>query len=382
MALLWHPGAGAAADATRGKYLATAGDCAACHTRAHGPAFAGGEALRSGPNIIYSMNITPDRATGIGGWSADAFYRALHDGISPTHGHLYPAFPYPHFRLVSRADSDDILAYLRTLKPVHASPPPDRVMFPLSIRAGMIAWNALYLGRIAYRPDPTRSAQWNRGALLVRGLEHCGDCHTPRNLLFAEETGRQLHGATVEGWFAPDLTPVPRSGLGDWSAADIVQFLKTGRNSHEWAVGTMREVIADSTSRLSDADVAAIAAYLKSMRRKASVMPAGPPARTMQEGKIVYALRCSACHGDDGRARLYPSLAGNTLVQASNPATVLRVIRHGSQSLQPPQGSPGFSMPGFSTLSNRDIAAVATYIRNAWGNRGSTVRPSDVSSAP
>ena len=361
-----------------GRYLAVAGDCAACHTRAGGRAYSGGRPLRSGPNTIYSMNITPDAETGIGRWTAKEFYRALHDGLSPSHGHLYPAFPFPHFRLLTRSDSDDLFAYLRTLKPVRYRPPPDRIVFPLRIRGLMFFWDALYLQSGRYKPNPEHSVQWNRGAELVHGLGHCGDCHTPRNFLFAEERDRFLQGANVEGWFAPDLTQTPRSGLGGWSASEIAEFLRTGRNSHEWAVGSMREVIADSTGKLSESDVDAIGAYLKSLPSKRASVPAMPRAEDMQAGMTVYVQHCAICHGENGRARDYPSLAGNTLVQATKATTVLRVILDGSQSIAAGPDPVGDSMPAFHGLSDNEVANVATFIRNAWGNAAAPVEASTV----
>jgi mono/diheme cytochrome c family protein len=378
-ALAWAARADDAAEA--GRYLAVVGDCAGCHTNGMQPAYSGGRGFSAGFGLVYSSNITPDRATGIANWSAEQFYRALHRGISPDGRHLYPAFPYPYFTHTSRADTDALFAYLKTLKPVRKATPPDRLMFPFNIRAGMAAWNAMFLDPTPLKSDPTKSARWNRGAYIVNGLGHCGACHTPKNAMFGDRKDAAFTGETIDYWFSANLTGSRRDGLGDWSAADIVQYLKTGRNEHAAAAGSMLEVITTSTSRMRDGDLAAIAEYLKSLPPK-TAPPAKPPPRTqMQRGEAVFVAYCSACHLSlsvtDG-AKDYPPLAGNTLVQGRKPETVLRIVLEGLQSPQTGNAKTGYSMPSFVALSDDHIADVATYIRNTWGNRASPVSKSDV----
>jgi len=354
------------------------GDCVACHTAKHAGAakFAGGYPLHAGLGTVYSSNITPDRETGIGTWTADQFHRAMNSGIAADGHHLYPAFPYAYFTQLDRADTDAIFAYLKTVKPVHYRPPHNQLIFPANIRAGMIAWNLLFLDQKPFHRDSSKSAEWNRGAELVKGIAHCGGCHTPKNFLFADKSGDTLDGYTADGWFAPNLSGNAPDGLGNWSTGDIVQFLKTGRNSHSWVAGAMRPVIVDSTSRMKDADLHAIAVYLKSLPKRPQQTPDAPDKAQMARGQTIFVNRCAVCH--EGDTKDYPSLAKNTLVQSRNPTTVLRIILRGATATGNNGG--GYSMPAFPVLSNKDLAAVATYIRNSWGNKAQPVTAQDVKS--
>lgn len=365
----------------RGRYLVTMGDCAVCHTRpqAGSPKFAGGYPLHATPGTVYSSNITPDKKTGIGSWNADEFYRAMHAGIAADGHHLYPAFPYAYFTKLSRADTDAILAYLKTVKPVSYRPPHNHLIFPANIRAGMVAWNALFLDQKPLKPDTSKSAAWNRGAEIVGGAGHCGACHSPKNFLFADKAGDNLQGNLVDGWFAPNITNTKRDGLGNWTAQEIVQFLKTGRSAHAWAAGSMQQVVEKSTSRMRDPDLNSIATYLKSLPPVAPKPRRTPDVKRMQAGQAVFVERCSACHTRTG-AQGYPTLAGNTLVQSQNPDTVLRIIQQGASTADTENAGGGFSMPAFPVLSDAELADVATYIRNSWGNKAEPVSASDVKS--
>ncbi len=366
----------------RGKYLAILGDCASCHTSKDGASYAGGRGLNSGFGIIYSANITPDRETGIGNWSTDQFYRAMHKGIADDDSHLYPAFPYPYFTHMTRADDDAIYAYLRTIPAVHATPPPNKLPFPLNIRGMMAIWNALYFSEGEYKPDPARSAEWNRGAYIVTGPGHCGGCHTPKNFLMADENERALSGSPIDNWFAADLSGEPRAGLASWTAADIEEYLKSGRNARATASGSMQQVIGLSTSRMEDTDRAAIAAYLKGLPPSAPVkQSSAPDPAAMRAGEAIFVDACSACHLSKGigQPRLFPPLAGGTTVQSRDPATVLHIILQGSYSLATPEKPTPLAMPAFAwKLSDQQIADVATYIRNSWGNQASQVDAADV----
>ncbi len=249
----------------RGRALAIIGDCAGCHTTPRQPAFSGGLAFPTQFGTVYSTNITPDREMGIGGWSEEDFSHAVHDGVAPGGKHLYPAFPYPYFARLSRRDSDDLFAWLRTLKPVRRSPTPNRLIFPFNLRFGLYFWKLLYLDRAPPSLPATASAQWRRGEYLVNGPGHCAACHTPKNLLFGDQTDKALTGGEVDSWFAPDLTGGDSDGLGRWHSSDITAFLTTGDNRLTAAAGSMKEKITSSTSRLYPDDLAAIAAYLKSL---------------------------------------------------------------------------------------------------------------------
>lgn len=366
----------------RGRYLTIAGDCVSCHTRAGGHPFAGGLGLRTPFGVIYSPNITGDRGTGIGGWTADQFFHALHDGIAPGGKHLYPALPYPHFTILSRADADAILAYLKTVPAERYDQPANRLPFPLDLRPAMIAWNAMNFSPRAFRPDPSQPPAWNRGAYLVEGLGHCGACHTPKTALGAEQHDQTYRGAVLDDWLAPDLTGNPRTGLGRWSAADIAAYLKTGRNVHSNAAGPMAEVVSYSTSMLSDGDLAAIATYLKSLKPSPEAASAAPDPAAMKAGGAIFADACTACHlaGGKGQPGMFPPLPGSAMAQQRDPTGLIHLILAGGRTAPTPEHPSFQSMPSFAwKLDDQQVADVATYIRNSWGNRAPPVTADQVS---
>ena len=368
----------------RGKYLVDAGDCKDCHTAEDGKPFAGGRALQTPFGVIYSANITPDRATGIGAWSGDQFYRALHEGIDAGGHRLYPAFPYPYYTHVTRGDVADILAYLQSIAPVSNRPPANDLPFPLNQRTVMHVWNWMYFQDGTFRPDPKKSQQWNRGAYLVEGLGHCGACHTPKNFAGADENSSVLQGGNLQNWFAPNLDPDLRAGLGHWSAADIVEYLKTGRNQFSNATGPMSEVVQYSTSKLTDDDLHAVATYLKDLPKKSQDNDNTKPsvdANVANAGKAIFGDQCAECHGADGAGEptFFPPLKGNNNVQQADPTTAIRVILEGARSVPTKARPTPLSMPAFDwKLSDAQIAAVATYIRSAWGNAASPVTAGQV----
>ena len=389
----------------QGKYLAAAGDCVSCHTRAGGAPFAGGVPLSTPFGVIYSANITPDGASGIGRWSEQAFARAMQEGIGADGTRLYPAFPYPEFTKVSDADLHAIYAYLRTLKAVRYIPPQNSLSFPFRIRALLAGWNFLYLKAGRFVSDPAHSAEWNRGAYLTQGLGHCGGCHTPRTALGGERAELALTGGvyrdeiddeviddkitpmdqwTVRSWSAPNLTPA-RNGLGAWSLTEIAGYLKTGHNARAGAFGPMSKVVGNSTSHLSDADVHAIAVYLKGV--SAVTQSAAPLANAGQRktGEIVYTARCGDCHQPTGLgmprkagadpAKTAPPLAGSPALQAPDPATLINVVLYGAHEAVP-GASSWPRMSGFELsvgLDDEQIAALCSYVRSSWGNQAGAV---------
>jgi mono/diheme cytochrome c family protein len=366
----------------RGRYLAIAGDCVSCHTRVGGQPFAGGLGMKTPFGVIYSPNLTSDNTTGIGGWTADQFYSALHKGVAPGGKYLYPALPYPHFTMIDRADTDAILAFLKTVPAVSYTSPANRLPFPLNIRLAMIGWNAVNFRPHDFTPDPARSASWNRGAYLVEGPGHCGACHTPKDLLGAERGAEALGGATLDNFVAPNLRGDLRTGLGRWSNADIAEYLHTGRNAHSNAAGQMAEVVTYSTSLLPDADLEAIATYLKSLPAIGASEPAPAEQAAMNAGGAVFEDACTACHleGGKGQARMFPPLAGSAAVQQTDASGVIRFILAGART-GPTLSRPSFqSMPSFAwQLSDQEVADVATYVRNSWGNHAAPVQVDKVS---
>jgi mono/diheme cytochrome c family protein len=371
-----------AAQLARGQYLVAAGDCMSCHLRKKGEPFAGGLALNTPFGVIYTANITSDRETGIGAWTGDQFYRAMHDGKGAHGENLYPAFPYPWFRRASRADDDAIFAYLMTTPPVNYTPPKTRLPFPFSIRSSLSAWNLLFLDTHDFQNDPEQSAEWNRGAYLVNSLGHCGACHTPKNSLGADKSKQELHGGKLDNWVAPDLTGNTRIGLGDWSIEDIAEYLGSGRNAHAAAGGAMADVITYSTSLLNDADRRAIAVYLKSQPASPSVTSSPPDPGAMRRGAEIYSDACASCHLEDGlgQSRLFPPLGDDSMLQQTDPTGLMHLILAGTRiGISASRPSP-LSMPSFAwKLSDQEIADVSTFIRNRWGNRANAVSASEVS---
>jgi mono/diheme cytochrome c family protein len=365
----------------RGQALVIAGDCMSCHLRAGGEPLAGGFGLKTPFGVIYSANITSDPDTGIGKWTSDQFYRAMHDGVDDAGTNLYPAFPYPWFRRVSRADDDAILAYLKATPPVRYTPPANELPFPINIRAMVKGWNLFFLKSNEFEADPKQSAEWNRGAYLVEGLGHCGGCHTPKNALAAEKSGQDFQGGNLDNWVAPDLTSNARTGLGDWSTDDIAEYLRTGRNARAGAAGPMAEVVTYSTSLMSEADRIAIAVYLKSRVARPPSTRQLPEDGAMRRGAAIYSDVCASCHLDDGvgQPRFFPPLGGDAVVQQADPGSVARLILAGGRIGTAPSRPSPLTMPSFAwKLTDQEVADVATYVRNSWGNEASAVRADDV----
>jgi mono/diheme cytochrome c family protein len=369
--------------AAKGEYLAQAGDCIACHTNPGGALFAGGRALATPFGTIYSSNITPDPATGIGKWTADDFYKTMHEGRFPDGGLLYPVMPYASYTKVTRADSDAIFAYLRSVPAVNRPNRPNDLQFPYDNRQLILGWRTLYFNEDEYRPDASKSDEWNRGAYLVGGLGHCAMCHSPINSLGGTPESKAFQGGLIpmQNWYAPSLTSNKEAGLGEWSIDQIVGLLRTGV-SHRGAVyGPMAEVTFNSLQYLSDADVRAMAIYLKSLAAdsppgETSHIPSPESSLLMSLGQTVYQAQCAVCHALDGRGMPpdYPPLADNPSIQMESSVNPVRMVLNGGF----PPGTAGnptpYGMPPFAQrLSDNEVAAVVTYIRAAWGNRGAAV---------
>jgi mono/diheme cytochrome c family protein len=373
----------------RGRYLALAGNCAGCHTTRGGQPYAGGLPIETPFGTIHSSNLTSDAKAGIGGWSSAHFWRAMHNGRSKDGRLLYPAFPYPNFTKVTREDSDAIYAYLRTVAPAPAPNLAHRLRFPYDTQAALAVWRAL-----SFKPEPFvanagKPAEWNRGAYLVDGLGHCIACHGARNSLGATETKLGLSGGliAVENWYAPSLTDRHQAGVAGWPTADVVALLKTGTAPGGSVMGPMADVVFRSTQHLSEADLAAMAGYLKDLPDvPRSDEPARTPAPirrdagTMARGGKIYDQRCAYCHGDQGQGATgaYPPLAGNRAVNMSPPTNLIQVVSHGG-FLPSTAGNPRpYGMPPFGqVLDAAEVAAVLTYIRGSWGNDSAPVTQLD-----
>lgn len=363
-----------AADASdlvqRGHYLATIGDCIACHTAPDGGApFAGGRIMSTPVGTLSTPNITPDKATGIGDWSDDEFYRALHDGIGRHSEYLYPAFPFPWFTHVTRGDVLAIKAYLFSLPPAHAPRKPYNMAFPFNIREGLLAWRKLFFRAASDAAAPPQGDTVDRGRYLVEGLGHCGECHNHFNVLGASVWSGKLEGGAIEGWYAPNITPDGKQGVGHWTEDQIVQYLETGETPDKGvAVGPMRETIDDSLKHLKDVDLQAIAAYLKSVKPEETYAHAGPGAFVDRSapGAETYLSHCAFCHGVKGQGLkgAVPALARNGAVLAQGPEDVIRVVLGG---LPAENGLSPMPAVGVS-LSDDEVGNVADYVRNAFGN--------------
>jgi mono/diheme cytochrome c family protein len=373
----------------RGAYLARAGNCAGCHTARGGPPYAGGRGIDTPFGTVYASNLTPDAATGLGGWTASDFWRALHHGRSKDGRLLYPAFPYPNYTQVTRADADAIFAFLRSQPAVAQANRPQALRFPYNTQAALAIWRAAFYKPGVFEADAHQSAEWNRGAYLVRGLGHCEACHAPRNSLGATSGSAELSGGIIaaQRWYAPSLAAASEAGVADWEPHEIVALLKTGRVARAsglvTVMGPMADVVYRSTQHLSDGDLQAIATFLKQLPQTAAASQAATAAdaAVLDRGAVVYKDRCSACHGKQGQgaAPAYPPLAGDRAVTMASPANLVRVVVSGGY-LPATAGNPRpYGMPPFGQeLPDADIAAVTTFVRQSWGNRAGAVSALDV----
>ncbi len=378
----------------RGEYLTRAADCAACHTVPGGQPFAGGLPFKL-PIIgaLYSTNITPDGETGIGNWSDDEFVRALHEGVGKGGKHLYPAFPYTSYALMTRSDVLAIKAYLFSLKPIKYTPLPNTISFPFNQRYLMLFWNALFKPAYRFQPNRDQSADWNRGAYLVEALGHCGDCHTPRNILFGLNNHRKFAGAILQGWKAYNITPDPAWGIGGWSDEQLQGYLSRGHaDGRGSAGGPMAEVVDNSLNFLSDTDIRAMVTYMKSVPSNsdgtddaAAPTPSSqhavnetPSGRTPDRGLQIFEGACSGCHGVDGKGVVsaYASLLGGRTANDPAGTNATQAILNGTHltiaktaGLMPEFGG-GYSDP--------EIAAVVNYLIGRFGKTASALTPDDI----
>ena len=383
----------------QGEYLARAGDCVACHTAKDGKPFAGGLPMETPIGMIYSTNITPD-PTGIGAYSFDDFDKAVRHGIAKNGSTLYPAMPYPSYARVNQADMQALYAYfMQGVKPVAQENKAVDIPWPLSMRWPLAMWRWTFAPAVAdFTPMLGQNPVVSRGAYLVEGLGHCGACHTPRALTLQEKALSATDGSTflsgsapLEGWIAKNLRGDHKDGLGSWSEEQLVQFLKTGRSDRSAVFGGMSDVIVHSMQYMSDADLTAIARYLKTLPAVDSTNtphqydPAVADALwngdDSKRGAAVYIDNCAACHRTDGHGytRVFPALAGNPVLQSDDPTSLIHIVLKGGTLPATHTAPSTFTMPGFDwRLSDQEVADVVNFIRTSWGNKGADVKPGDV----
>ncbi len=365
-----------------GRYQALVADCSGCHTRPGGAYMAGGAPIETPFGALVPPNITPDAETGMGAWTLQEFRDAMTKGIGKGGRHLYPAMPYVYYSKMPTADIDDIYSYLKTVAPAHNKVVANQLPFPFSIRASMIGWNLVNFSPEPFKPDPGKSPDWNRGAYLVQGPGHCAACHSPKTWLGADKAGNYMQGANLQGWFAPNITGNPWIGIGSWTEAEVVAYLKTGTNGRAVASGPMAEAIEASTSQMTEADLGAIAVYLKSLTSPGEApQPVDPKGARMMAGAAIFRDNCSACHGTEGMGAkyLFPALKGNPEVQQADATSMARVVILGDKGVQTAGAVTRPAMPALGwRLTDAQIAEVLTYIGNSWGNAAAPVTDSDV----
>ncbi len=369
----------------QGAYLARAGNCAACHTARGGADYAGGLGIATPFGTVYTSNLTPDAQTGIGRWTPAAFWRAMHHGRSADGRLLVPVFPYTSYTQVSRADSDALFAYLRSIPAVAQPNRPHALAFPYNSQAALAVWRALFFRAAEFVPEPAQSAQWNRGAYLVRGLGHCAACHAQRNVLGASSGALALQGGVIpmQHWYAPSLASHREAGVADWDTQDVVALLKTGTSTRASVMGPMADVVFGSTQYLSEADLQAMAVFLKTLppQTQAPQLAKAPDPTQLSSGAKIYKEHCAQCHGEQGEGArgAYPALAGNRVVTMDSPANLVQTVLHGGFAPATAGNPRPYGMPPFQqTLDGPQIAAVLTYIRRTWGHTASAVSPLEV----
>ena len=369
----------------RGRAVAVAADCVACHTVSGGQPWAGGLVLETPFGRLAAPNITPDRETGIGAYNEEDFRRVLREGIGPGGKRLYPAMPYPAYTAMTDGDIHALWAYMTTLDPVVNAVDVNQLPFPFNVRLSLVGWNLLNFGRAGPVPDRTdRSPQWNRGRYLVDALGHCGTCHSTKNWLGGDRSGAYLKGGALEGWFAPNIGPDVRVGIGAWSREQLVGYLHDGANHQAIASGPMAEAVGNSTSKMPIDDLSAIAAYLlddTNERPVSSARPISAEDPQVQRGAAIYKDTCAACHDDrgEGAAGLFPKLAGHPSLQQADATNLIRVVLLGSRAGATPTRPTAPAMPPLGwRLDDDEAAAVITYVRNTWGNAAPAVTAQQV----
>ena len=368
--------------AARGAALARIGNCAGCHTARDGADYAGGRAIETPFGVVHAANLTPHDATGLGRWTADDLWRALHHGRSRDGRLLYPACPYPNFTLVRREDSDAIHAWLRSLPPVDRAQRPPALRFPYDSAWALAAWRRLYFRPGRFEPDPQRSAAWNHGAYLTEGLAHCRACHVARDAL-GGSTGGGGGRLAGSGWYAPALESRQGASVAHWSLDETVALLRDGRHAGAVASGPMAQVVLNSSSQWADEDLRAVATYLQSLpvSEAPAVAVAPAPAERLARGAAHYERLCADCHGKagEGAPPAWPALAGNRTVTADPPVNLVRIVLEGGFGPATARHPRPYGMPPFATeLDDAALADLLSFLRASWGHDAAAVSPLEV----
>ena len=378
----------------RGAYLASAGNCMACHTARGAVPGAGGRAIPTPFGTLYTSNLTPDPDTGIGRWTAAAFWRALHHGRGADGRLLYPAFPYTHTTALTREDANALFAHFRSLPAVQAHVPRHELRWPYGTQAALAVWRALYFtpGQTPTLPAGAKdNAKDNttlaRGAYLSYAVAHCSACHAARDA-WGGGDWQSLSGGLMagEGWYAPSLVSAQEASLANWPLPDIVQLLRTGVAPHGQVSGPMAEVVSQGTQHLNAPDLLAMATYLKALPQADAAAPRTAQAAPVRTGAVVageklYQQHCTDCHGSQGQGvrGAYPPLAGNRAVTMPHTYNLLQTVLYGGFAPDTAGHPRPYGMPPFAlVLSDPDIAAVLSYIRASWGNGAPEVTALDV----
>ncbi|HWY65541.1 MAG TPA: cytochrome c [Rhizomicrobium sp.] len=373
----------------RGEYLTRAADCEACHTVKGGEPFTGGLAFNLPFGTLYSPNITPDKETGIGNWSDADFLNALHKGVAPDGMRLYPAFPYAAYTMISDADGLAIKAFLFSLPARHVTTPVNTLAFPFNQRWLMAFWSAFFNSDRRFEPTQSQSPQWNRGAYLAEALAHCGDCHTPRNLMQALDNRKKFSGAVAAGWKAYNITQDKQSGIGGWNDDALAGFLSTGHaTGYGTASGPMGEAVDKSLMHLAPEDIKALVAYLRTIPAMVDpelpapkTAPASAAPNTVEadaRGKAIFAGACAGCHDWTGESPVlsYATFTGSRSINDPSARNAAQAIIWGV-TRQSAGGS--VNMPSFGhAYSDSEIAAVANYVTARFGATPSAITAQQV----
>jgi len=366
----------------RGEYVMRLADCSACHTRESGD-FAGGYNMKTPFGTLVSSNVTPDPETGIGNMTERDFFNSVRQGIG-QHGMLYPAMPFTAYRKLTDQDMHDLWAYMSTIDPVKNDIDENAGMpFPFNIRLAMAGWDTLFFDNSGFEQETVKDDAWNRGKYIVDGPGHCAACHTPRNLLGAEEASAYMHGGNIGAWFAPDLTSNPHIGIGASSVEDIANYLRTGSDGVAVAAGPMAEAVEHSTQYFTEADALAVATYLKSLPASptpaATAMPTSTPA--MQKAALAYEVNCSACHGlqGEGIEGMVPAFKDNHGLLSGDATSLIHAMLRGARAPNTQDRQTAAGMPSFDwKMNDREVAEVLDYVRNSWGNSADPVQVNEV----